>query len=462
MRITGSCGQGAYRMRIQKNILVQRMLFTAFWLVAAFGFVAEEIAPFIEPLRTPVMLAADAIVVLLGVWTLRHKFDIAIVASYVAISYVSTILINHSPLVTWLNGTRVFIGVLFLVPVLRYMWDSEERHDTFLRALDKQAFIFLCIQAVCLPWQFIKYGACDHGGGSIGNMFSGTVSWTIYFFSFYLMRRRYDPQNVFRSILANKWLVILLLPTFLNETKISIILLALYFLLLIPFNREMIKRLLVMAPITVLVVSIGCYAYAAALPDEDSDFTDINYLLNTYLFDDDLDIDQAVGGVTWMLENDDSALPDIPRVTKIVLTPNVLEENPGHEWLGFGMGLFNGSEHMAATDFGTKYQWMVFGTNPYLLHIFLQLGIVGTLWLITFYAGLYCLRPRLYSHRDTGTMLYSLLSVILLLLYADLHRMLVFSLMFFIFSFTMWEKPKQQKANAGANPSNKLASEQQC
>ena len=59
-------------MKMQKNILVQRMLFTAFWMLATFGFTAEEIVPFIEPLRTPVMVAADAIVVVAGLWTLRH------------------------------------------------------------------------------------------------------------------------------------------------------------------------------------------------------------------------------------------------------------------------------------------------------------------------------------------------------------------------------------------------------
>ncbi len=445
-------------MKMQKNILVQRMLFTAFWMLATFGFIAEEIVPFIEPLRTPVMVAADAIVVVAGLWTLRHKFDIAILVSYVVISLASTCWLNHVPLLTWANGTRVFVSVLFLMPALRYLWDSEERHDTFLRSLDRQALIFLCLQAVCLTWQFIRYGACDHGGGSIGNMFSGTVSWSIYFFSFYLMRRRYDPNNLFRSIMANKWLVILLLPTFLNETKISFILLLLYFVLLIPFNRTMVKRLLLMTPAAIVAAVLGFYVYTAVLPDEDSDFTDINYLLNSYLFDDDLDIEEAVGGVTWMLEYDDSALPDIPRATKIVLTPNVLEENPGHEWLGFGMGLFNGSEHMQATDFAQRYQWLVFGTNPYLLHIFLQLGIIGTLWLIAFYIGLYCIRPKLYPRRDPGTMLYSLLSVIMLLLYADLPRMLVFGMMFYTITFTMWEKPKQQpdadaeqNADGGAN-----------
>lgn len=415
------------------------MLFTAFWMLATFGFIAEEIVPFIEPLRTPVMIAADAIVMLAGLWTLRHKFDIAILVGYIVLSYISTMVLNKLPLIIWLNGTRVFVGVLFLVPALRYLWDSKERHDTFLKSLDKQAFIFLCIQAVCLPWQFIKYGACDHGGGSIGNMFSGIVSWSIYFLSFYLMRRRYDPNNLFRSIIDNKWLVILLLPTFLNETKVSFILLALYFILLIPFNKAMVKRLLMMVPAAIAAVALGCYVYAAVLPDEDSDFTDLDYLLNTYLFDSDLDIEEAAGGVTWMLEYDDSVLPDIPRATKVVLTPEVIAENPGKQWLGFGMGLFNGTEHMGRTPFAQRYEWLVYGTNPYILHIFLQLGILGTLWLIAFYIGLYCIRPKLYQHRDTSTMLYSLLSLIMLLLYADLHRMLIFSLVFFIFTFTMWE-----------------------
>lgn len=437
------------------------MLFTAYWLVAAFGFVAEEIAPFIEPMRTPVLIAADAIVIVLGLWTLHHKFDIAILVSYVIISFASTIWLNHSPLIIWLNGTRVFVGVLFLVPVLRYMWDDENRHDTFLRSLDKQLYIFLWIQAVCLTWQCIKYGACDHGGGSIGNMFSGTVSWSIYLFSFYLMRRRYDPKNLLRSIIANKWLVILLLPTFLNETKVSIILLGLYFVLLVPFDRTMIKRILLMAPAAVAIVALGCYVYVTVLPDEDSDFTNIDFLLNEYLFASDLDIDEAVGGVSWLIEYDDTTLPDIPRASKIVFTPVVLEENPGHEWLGFGMGLYNGSSHMELTDFARKYEWLVLGTNPYLLHIFIQLGLIGTLWLIAFYVGLYRIRPRIYSHRDTGTMLYSLITVLMLLIYADLPRMLVFSIMFFTFTFTMWEKPHGQHPAVAGGPQETVGGEPQ-
>ena len=62
-------------MQVTKSIFIQRALLGVFWVLGTVGFVCDEFVPGLESLRSYILLACDAVLVLLGLMTLRHKAD---------------------------------------------------------------------------------------------------------------------------------------------------------------------------------------------------------------------------------------------------------------------------------------------------------------------------------------------------------------------------------------------------
>ena len=130
---------------------------------------------------------------------------------------------------------------------------THERSDEFKASIIKQLNIWLWLQAFCVTEQFIRYGANDHGGGTMGEGASGMVSMMIYLVSFFLITRNWDSSDYFGSLRRNWKYIFLLYPSFLNETKVSFILLAAYFVLLLKYDRKLLLRMTYILPLSVLV-----------------------------------------------------------------------------------------------------------------------------------------------------------------------------------------------------------------
>ncbi len=222
---------------IEKYKLYAWSLFVALWVSLCWGFVQDEFLNSLERIRPFVFLLSDLVFIILGVFSLRDKRDILFFVSFVAIALVSSLL-NHFGAVMSFNGVRDFIGLVLAAPIIRLLLTSKYS-ERFVRSFDRQLYIFLYVQAVCVTWQFLKYGAGDAVGGSMGEGASGTISVLVYFVSFYLMCRRWNVEIPYlANIKRNFGLIILLYPTFLNETKISLVLVVFYFLLLFRINRQ--------------------------------------------------------------------------------------------------------------------------------------------------------------------------------------------------------------------------------
>ena len=196
-------------MQVEKNKIYQNILFTAFWIRAMFGFISDELMPFISSLTPIVYLLFDATLVILGCLTIKKRWDLMILFSFLIIFYITTCVYNGLDLLFFINGLRDFITFLFIIPILSYFFAEEERKEAFVESFDKQLYIFLLVQAICLTWQFLKYGANDHGGGSLGNWNSGVISIMIFLISFYLIQKRIDKKNYIASLWRNKIYVIL-------------------------------------------------------------------------------------------------------------------------------------------------------------------------------------------------------------------------------------------------------------
>jgi hypothetical protein len=429
-------------MQIEKSLLYQRILFVAFWIRATFHFFSEEIVPGLSFMKLTVDLLFDGVIVFLGVVALRRKVDIFMLIGFVLVSWFISCEYNNLSFIFFANGLREFISFLFVIPIFRYLFANDFRKERFIKSFDKQLFYFLIIQAICIIWQFLKYKAGDHGGGSLGNYYSGTISMLIYLISFYLMQKRIDTKKYFSSLWDNKIYIILLFPTFLNETKISFVLFILYFVLLLPIDRKLFIRILVFTPVVGLFILFLGYIY---LVSTNGQFEDIlsGDNLEAYFMSEDTNLAEAEGGAMWEI-TDNAGFADVPRATKLLLLPELDDENPGHVITGFGLGHFKGNNTIKNSKFATEYDWLLMGSIPYLFHLIIQLGVVGIIWFILFWIVNVAFVPH-GCKRNTGLQLFLILTMLLILFYNDVFRNSFFGILFFFLIQISWNKKDENK-----------------
>ena len=432
-------------MLIDKTKLTMNVVLTLFWVWCTFGFISEEIAPFLLNVESSLFFLFDIILMVLGLVALKDKKDKKFVFSFIIIGYLITCLYNGYYALYYINGLREFIYLLWLIPIFRYIYNSCWGEE-FVKKVDRTLFVFLIVQAVCITFQFLKYGANDHGGGSMGNGFSGIVSALIYLISFYLMKKRMDPERYVGSLIENKWLLILLYPTFLNETKISFLFLILYFILLMPIDKKMFIRLVFTLPIGVVAIVLLFNIYISATGNND-DVLSVDYYMNEYLFaSEDNDI------IDWMEHlyehGEDLAIDgsnDLPRFTKIALIPEMNERYPGHAITGYGIGQFKGGTSIPRSQFYLDNEWLLRGSIPYIYQMYIQLGLFAIAYFIWFWYRLCSLRTG--EKKDLGIICYIAVLTIIILFYNDFFAYTFPSLVvFYIFSQALrWDENKEKK-----------------
>ncbi len=409
-------------MQLDKIKIVMNVVLTLFWVWCTFGFICQEIAPFLSSIHSSLFFMIDAVIMLLGIIVLKNKWDKIYVLSIFIVGYYITCVHNGYGLLFYVNGLRDFVYMLWLIPIFRYILESE-REQEFIKKIDKSLFIFLIVQAFCITVQFLKYGANDHGGGSMGNGFSGIASILIYISSFYLMKKRIDPNNFWRSILENKWLVILLYPTFLNETKVSFILLALYFILLMPINKKSFVKMLMLIPVVSGMLFLVFNVYMSATGSE-HDITSSDFLTEYLFAEEDDDI---VEWVSVLQERGEDFVGDgsfdIPRFTKYMMIPELNEYYPGHTITGYGIGQFKGGTTIANSKFYLDNEWLLRGSIPYGYHAYIQMGFFAVLFFILLFFRLGSLRiDKDGFHIEYGIIIYLISIIIVIMLYNDFFR----------------------------------------
>lgn len=420
-------------MLLDKDRIIINTLFVLIWVWCTFGFISEELLPVLQSLRSVVFFLCDAVIVMLGLIALKDRMDKIVLLLFLAVGYYVTCIYNENSALFYVNGLRDFIYNLWLIPILRYLYNSNLSNE-FERRFDRMLFIFLIVQAVCITFQFLKYGANDHGGGSMGNGFSGVVSMMIYAISFYLMKKRFDGNNVLGSLVENKWLIVLLFPTFLNETKISFIFLALYFLLLMPFKKESLMKFMIALPLVIVVMYIVFNTYLSATGNND-DIMDIDYYLEGYLMADESN--NILDWAEYLYENDEletDGTTDIPRFTKYIMIPELNEYYPGHGITGYGIGQFKGGTMIDNSKFYRDNEWLLRGSVPYGYHAYIQFGFFSVIFFVLFCVRLYSLR-RKKTNIEIGIQVLLWSMIVMIMLYNDFFRY-TFVCVIFLYIFT--------------------------
>ena len=400
---------------VDKYNLISRTLFTMLWIQWCWGFVCTDLVQALDPTRNFINLVIDFVYVILGVSTLQSRRDIGVLLSFLIIACASA-FVNHQSTFEFVNGFRDFIGLLFVAPILRYLLTSYDS-DRFVRSMDKQLYVFLWVQVPCLVSQYIRFGACDAGGGSLGYGGSGMISTLIYLISFYLINKNWDEEKSYlENLKDNKVLIFLLFPTFLNETKISIIFFMAYFVLLMRVDRRFVVRIFVAAPlILVLCGSVG-YMYLSANRENaekfDADFF-YDYLVGLEI-EDYIELAQLVQDE--VVETDNLWVVDLPRFGRFLAVPEAMSTTKGGFVLGAGIGQFKGGNVVSASAFARNYHWLLKGSLTMVFLIIIQLGFVGFAWLLWAVLSL-ILTPD--DHQRRNNMVFYLILVMAMIFVYD-------------------------------------------
>lgn len=363
---------------IRKSTLISRLLFVVFWIVSVTPFLIQETIHIPNSIFINISLyLAEAVVIALGCWVLRDKTDIAIIVIFTLYAFISTCIVNNESFFFFLNGLRTYIGFLFVIPIIRYFFDNPERREKFVTKVDKTLYLFLWVQVPAMLLQCLRYGAYDNVGGTLGWNMSGVISTLIYLCSFYLMLRRWDYTRSFaENIVANKVLLFLLLPSYLNETKVSFIFLLFYFILLNPIDKKFIKRLTWILPLVLVALAGALYLYYA-LVDNNDEITTEDYA-TVYLIGND----DALEGIERImdegLEPDELFMgKDVTRGIKFFLTPPILRRSDFGTYTGYGVGQCKNVTSDNKNAFTKEYEWILRGTMMQGFITWIELGAIG-------------------------------------------------------------------------------------
>lgn len=421
-------------------------LLGAFWVLSCTGFLGEEILPFLLDVRNALFALCDVVFIILGLVTLRDRGDKIVFWSFMALGVLSTLVLNRIGLFNLFNGTRDYLGFIFAIPILRWFM-THERREEFKRTMDKVLTWWLWLQAITITIQFIEHGAGDWGGGTMGWGASGMMSTSIYVISFFLIVRRWDSDHYFRSLWENKMYIFLLYPTFLNETKVSFILLFAYFILLVKFDKQMFVKVLYIVPVSIVAfIGLGSIYLTVTEQNAEDLLSEDFYVEYFYGQDLDLMIDVAMMIQDGTIEVDprDWWTVDIPRLAKLVLINPEVRDSNGGIWLGAGLGQFKGGSLGEAPRFARINEWLLNGSRPWIFFMYVQLGLLGYLWYICVTIRNMRLRGSRYpSARKVFWLL--LLMIMIIQFYNDSLRFFNFSLLIMYMTLYMQlDVPKEE------------------
>lgn len=433
---------------IERDKFYFRSFCVIFWIMALSNFIFDEFIPGIgESARNPINSVLNIVFPLFGLLTLRKRSDIVLIVTYIILGILSS-KVNHIASSIWIADLRRTIPILMVLPVVRYFFTCKKSAE-FRRSFDRQLKIFLILQAFALVWQFLKYGANDHGGGTLGNWNSGNISMCIILISFYFTCKNWNSDEYLESMKRNKLYILLLLPVFLNETKVSFLIIALYFILLLPFNIRSIKKIIIAIPVMMIagVALIGIYMWAidAKYDLYGESFFD-EYLTGgsnaQELIDDAYEAADFIEQLVDKVDEGEWLFLDIPRFMKIAMLPDVLEDSRGGYLLGAGLGHTADFKH--PTKFADDHIVALFGTRMMIHYTLLPMGILGLIWAFFWYKNIIAYKTR-SRHMAKEFKLFLIAIIVLTFFYNEFFNVKICSLIFYFICFEYTYKLKENQ-----------------
>ncbi len=350
--------------------------------VYAYGNFVYEIFPDLTFHISVIRALCDALFLVVGVkffFRNENTFLRYLIAAFILISTV-TYKLNASLIDfrTHLNGLREPLMLMTSLAVLTSVFKSTSC-PKFIKKMNRFLLVFLIIQVPVAVYQFLQYGAGDLVGGTFSDGGSGMLSQLIFLGVYYfILVRAARPNGVgFRLEKAVPYLL-LFIPVFINQTKISFIFFAVLAILQIRIQLNLVKVLLTaVSGMIVLFLFVRILAVT----------TEID--LADYLDPDNIEKD---------FFSDWTEAEDITRFGKVVLAYDLFENEPiKHVW-GAGYGLMKGKTVMETSEAGRDMERLYYGSRIQFFTAYLQGGLVFAvlLLILNFY---YFSRSKNTGHR---------------------------------------------------------------
>ncbi|MBL7996063.1 hypothetical protein JNM05_11890 [bacterium] len=330
--------------------------------VYAYGNFLVEIVPPLTQAVSIVRAVADFLLLLFGVKALvyrENKVLRLLVVFFVIISSV-TFYLNSSTttLFVHLNGLREPLVLIVALAMLAHIFYSDGR-GRFVRSMNKFLLVFLVIQIPVAFSQFFRFGAGDQVGGTFSDGGSGMLSQIIFLAVYYLLLvRAGKPNGVGFRLNKVTPLLILFIPVFINQTKISFVFFAVLALLQVRVQLNLAKVFF-----TIAAGAVALFLFVKILAAT----TDID--LADYLDPDTIEKD---------FFSDWAAAEDITRFGKLVIAYDQFENEPYKHIWGAGYGLMKGKSVIETSEAGRDLERLYFGSRIQFFSTYLQGGLLFT------------------------------------------------------------------------------------
>ncbi|MEO8583045.1 MAG: hypothetical protein ABI415_04560 [Flavitalea sp.] len=374
---------------------LQKGIFAVLLYVTGFGVILSDLA-LGDQNRTPVYAAFDLLIISLALTSFSFiRSGLAYILLFAILCIAVNLSYSEATLFASLNGLREIFTVFAIIIFYNKVFSegNEELAESCIEIFKTFGFIFILCQPPVAFAQYFIHGPTDFVGGTYGNYGSGSLTFSIIFIVYFL---HHFKRSLFKTIL----LYACLIPLFLNETKISFILIPMM-VLFIRFQPKL-KNLIVaiIAAGIFLLIANKYYSNAGSTGNEDNISTIFSAdYLNDYLMADIY------------------TYPDIPRFTKIILSWRIISEQTNTFLFGLEYGLFKGSNVVGVSRLAERYQWLLSGTRPYLYFLLMQGGtmLLASFLLLIGYVNKKFRQPNKFK-------LFLLIMFFLILVYNDLLR----------------------------------------
>lgn len=359
-------------------------------------------------------IMTDFILVALLLFTINSFFkkeNRAILLTFILFIISSTITYlwnSNTSMVVHLNGAREILQ-LFSIWSVSYTIINSKESTRFLKQFRIFLMIFIVCQIPAAVYQALSYGVGDRVGGTLGNGNSGTLTMVIFFILFYF----YHIKDAAKF--PSKYLYfIFFLPTLINETKITIVLLILFFFLVMRFKiSQLYKNILL-----ILLVVGAIFGYSIA-------YTNTQKGQSSLTFEKVFNMDNMTN---YFASTSIKTHQDIPRITKTIIGFEI-NRRPMNMWFGQGYGIFKGDNLVASSGFTKEYNWLLKGTRNYFFYLFMQGGLASVI-VVHLFIFFVCFSTKGIRYPYSRFRTFLFLVLLIEDMYSDNYRIFVFAAVF--------------------------------
>ena len=381
--------------------------------VYAYGNFVCELLPSLLPVMSGIRAILDILLLGFGIKYVFRKENIflkRVLTLFVIISSITFYLNSESlTYISHLNGLREPLVLMVSLSILTSTLYSEDRKE-FVRKINKFLLVFLIIQVPVAISQYVRFGAGDLVGGTFSDGGSGMLSQVI-FLSVYYFAVTYSGKPNSVGFYAFKTLpfLILLIPVFINETKISFVLLVIAIVLQIRVQLNVFKIMLsIIGGLIVLLIFVKVLEST----------TDTNLV---ELLDPDT--------IERFYVSDWSDAEDITRFGKLFLAMNDFGDDTKKHAFGAGYGIMKGKIVTESSAAGREYEKLYFGSRMMIFSSYIQGGVLFTaLFLLLNFYYFFRSKNAFYHHNFFRYRLFVMFIFILMWIYNDALLVTYFNL----------------------------------